>query len=111
MPSSLKDFPDSLVGKESTCSEGDPIQFPGWEDPLEKGQATHSSILAGEFHRLCSPWGHKESDTTERLSHSLQRDAEDLTPGPVDMTLFGDRAFADDGVEMRPLECVLIQYG
>ena len=49
----------------------------------------------GEFQRLCSPWGHKESDTTERLSHSLQRDAEDLTPGPVDMTLFGDRAFEE----------------
>ena len=22
----------------------------GWEDPLEKGMAIHSSILAGEFH-------------------------------------------------------------
>ena len=22
------------------------VQFPGWEDPLEKGMATHSSILA-----------------------------------------------------------------
>ena len=22
------------------------VQFPGWEDPLEKGTATHSSILA-----------------------------------------------------------------
>ena len=22
----------------------------GWEDPLEKGMATHSSILLGEFH-------------------------------------------------------------
>ena len=22
-----------------------PVQFLGWEDPLEKGQATHSSIL------------------------------------------------------------------
>ena len=32
-----------------------------WEDPLEKGKATHSSILA---------WVHKESDTTERLSLS-----------------------------------------
>ena len=27
------------------------------------------------------------------------------------MTLFGDGAFADDAVMMRPLECVLIQYG
>ena len=22
------------------------VQFPGWEDPLEKGTATHSSVLA-----------------------------------------------------------------
>ena len=29
----------------------------GWEDPLEKGTATHSSILAGEVHGLYSPWG------------------------------------------------------
>ena len=45
----------------------------GWEDPLAKEMATHSSILAGEFHgqrRLMSysPWGRKESDTTERLT-------------------------------------------
>ena len=25
------------------------VQSPGWENPLEKGMATHSSILAGEF--------------------------------------------------------------
>ena len=40
----------------------------GWEDPLEKGKATHSSILPGEFHGLDSPWGRKESDTTEQPS-------------------------------------------
>ena len=28
-----------------------PVQFLGWEDPLEEGMATHSSILPGE-----SPW-------------------------------------------------------
>ena len=28
----------------------------GWEDPLEKGKATHSSILTGEFHGLYSSW-------------------------------------------------------
>ena len=38
-------FLDSSVGKESACNVGDPIWFPGWEDPLEKGKATHSSIL------------------------------------------------------------------
>ena len=40
----------------------------GWEDTLEKGMAIHSSILPGEFHGPYSPWGCKESDTTERLS-------------------------------------------
>ena len=39
---------------------------PGWEDPLEKGKATHSSVLASRI--LYSPWVCKESDTTERLS-------------------------------------------
>ena len=38
----------------------------GREDPLEKGKATHSSILAWR-----SPWGHKESDITEPLSLSM----------------------------------------
>ena len=41
----------------------------GGEDPLEKGMATHSSILPGEFHGQrslegYSPWGLKELDTT-----------------------------------------------
>ena len=35
----------------------------GWEDPLEKGKATHSTLLAWRI-----PGGHKESDMTERLS-------------------------------------------
>ena len=34
------------------------VQSLGWEDPLEKGKATHSSILY-------SPQGHKESDMTK----------------------------------------------
>ena len=84
-------FSDSSVGKEFTCSAGDPGLIPGlgisaqeglgyppqyswaslvaqlvknspamqetwvpsldWEDPLEKGKATHSSILAWRI-----PW-------------------------------------------------------
>ena len=48
------------------------IQSLGWEDPLEKEMATHSSILVWKFPwteepgRLSS-WGHKESDTTEHI--------------------------------------------
>jgi len=32
--------------KESTCNEGDLGSSLGWEDPLEKDRATHSSIFA-----------------------------------------------------------------
>ena len=39
------------------------VQSLGWEDPLEKAKATHSSILAWRI--PYSSWGHKESDTTE----------------------------------------------
>ena len=46
------------------------VQSLGWENPLEKGMATHSSILSGEFHGQRSLEGysardHKESDMTE----------------------------------------------
>ena len=84
-------FPDSSVGKESTCNAGDPglipglrrsagesigyplqyswaslvaqvvknlpamwetwVQSLGWKDPLEKGKATHSSVLAWRIPR------------------------------------------------------------
>ena len=45
------------------------VQSLGWEDPLEEGMATHSSVLAWEIHGQrslagYSPWGPKESDTT-----------------------------------------------
>ena len=45
----------------------------GWEDPLEEGMATHCSILAWRIamdkRTLAgyNPWGHQESDMTERL--------------------------------------------
>jgi len=44
-----------------------------WEDPLEKGKASHSNILAWRipWTELYRPWGHKELDATERFSLSL----------------------------------------
>ena len=38
-------FPGSSAGKESLCNAGDPVRFLGQEGVLEKGWATHSSIL------------------------------------------------------------------
>ena len=56
------------------------VQSQGWEDPLEEGMATHSSILAWrspmDKRSLAgySPWGHKELDTTERLSTDSEKE-------------------------------------
>ena len=49
------------------------VQSLGWEDPLEKGKAIPTPVFwPGEFHGLYTPRGHKESDTTERLSLSYE---------------------------------------
>ena len=46
------------------------VQSLGREDPLEEGTATHSSMLPWKIHGQrslagYSPWGHKESGTTQ----------------------------------------------
>ena len=66
------------------------VRFLGWEDPLEKGEATHSSILAGtEFHVVYSPWGHKESDTftwfTVFLLQRLEKTKTNIYPQIMDI--------------------------
>ena len=50
------------------------VQSLGQQDRLERGMATHSSILAWRIPQTEEPggpqsMGHKESDTTERLTH------------------------------------------
>ena len=40
-----KGCPGGSDGKESTCNARDLGLIPGWEDTLEEGMATHSSIL------------------------------------------------------------------
>ena len=52
------------------------LQFLGWEDPLEEGMTTYSSILAWRIPWIenlegCSPRGHKELDTTEAQHSTL----------------------------------------
>ena len=58
-------FPDTSVGKEFACNVGDLGRSLGWDDPLEKGKATHSSILAWRIPGLYSPWDCKELDMTD----------------------------------------------
>ena len=59
------------------------VQSLGQENLLEKGMATHSNILAwriswAEEPVSYSPWGHKESDTTEWLTH-VHKDSTKIT--------------------------------
>ena len=66
-----KGFPDSSVSKESACNAGDSDRFLGWEDPLRRERLPTPVFWLEELNGLYSPWGCKESDTTERLPLSL----------------------------------------
>ena len=60
--------------KKSACQEMQ-VQSLGQKDPLEKEMAPTPVFLPGESHGQrslvgYSPWGCKESDTTERLNHN-----------------------------------------
>ena len=51
------------------------VQSLGWEDPLEDGMATQSSVLAWRIPWTEEPgglqsWGCKESDMTEATQHA-----------------------------------------
>ena len=48
-------FPGGSAGKESTCNVGDLGSILGWKDHLEKGMATHSSVLAWRIPRTEQP--------------------------------------------------------
>ena len=62
-------FPDSSVGRESTCNAGDSGSISGLgRSPGEENGPPSPVFWSGEFHGQYSPWGCKESDMTERLS-------------------------------------------
>ena len=64
----IQGFPDSSVGKEFTHNAGDLGSIPRLGRSPGDGKATHSSL---ENSMDCVVHGgHKESDTTERLSLS-----------------------------------------
>ena len=65
-------FTGGSDGKNLPAMRETRVQSLGWEDLLEEGMATHSSILAWRIPWTeepggYSPWGCQESDTTERL--------------------------------------------
>ena len=63
-------FPRGSDGKESPCNAQEiQVLSLGWEDPLEKGMATHSSILSWRI-----PWteepGGLQSVELQRVRHN-----------------------------------------
>ena len=71
---SLWGFPSGSDGKESTCNVGDLGSIPGMGRSPGEGHGNplqYSSLENPHRQRSLvgySPWGHKESDMTERLS-------------------------------------------
>ena len=67
----------ALVVKSKLANAGDIRDvFDPWENPLEEEWQPTPVFLPGEYHGQRSlagyiPWGHKESDMTERLTLSL----------------------------------------
>ena len=75
-------LPGGSADKESACRVGDLGSVPGLGRSPGEGKSTHPAFWPGDFQGLYSPWGRKESDTTERCSlHSLPIDVfQDLGP-------------------------------
>ena len=63
--------PNSLLAqsvKNLPAMQETQVQSLGWEDPLEKGMASHSSILAWRIPRTEKPGG-LESIGSQRVGH------------------------------------------
>ena len=67
----IKGFPGGSVVKNLPVMQETWVRSLGWEDPLEKGMATHSSILAWRISCTEESMCGKESDMTEQLTHTL----------------------------------------
>ena len=62
-------FPGGSDGRKSACNARDPGSIPGQEDPLEKGMATHSSVLAWEIPQTEEPGG-LQSMGSQKVGHN-----------------------------------------
>ena len=82
------------------------VWYLGWEEPLEEGMATHSSILAwriptdrGAWWAACSPWGHKESDMTEHLSIYGKKKIQGIEKGKKSKDTESEEAGMENGMK------------
>ena len=63
-------FPGGSEVKASACNAGDLSSIPGLGRSPGEGKG-YPLQYSGLGNSMYSPWGHKESDTTERLSLSV----------------------------------------
>ena len=64
-------FPGGSAGKESVCNAGDLGSIPGLGRSPGEGKGYPCQYSGPENSMDCTPWGRKESDTTEQHSLSL----------------------------------------
>ena len=67
-------FPGGSDGKESPAMRKTWVQSLGWEDPLEEGMATHSSILAWRIKWTGEP-GRLQSIGSQRAGQDYTKQA------------------------------------
>ena len=58
-------FPGGSVVKKPPAMQEPQVRFLGWEDPLEEGTATHSTVLAWRTPWTKEPGGLQESEMTK----------------------------------------------
>ena len=110
---SLQGFPYSSVSKESACSAGDPGSIPGLGRSPGEGNGYPLIVLPGKSKRQrslvgCSPWGCKESGTTEWLTLHLSHLSRVWLSDPVDCSLPG--SFVRGILQARTLEWVAMPF-
>ena len=66
-----KGFPGGSAVKNLPAMQETQVQFLGWEDPLEKELATHSSILVWKIPWTEEPGGLKVHGGHKRVRHDL----------------------------------------
>ena len=64
----MRGFPSGPDSYESACNAGDVGSIPGREDPLEKGMAAHTNILAWRIPQTEEPGG-LQSMRSQRVGH------------------------------------------
>ena len=91
----------------------------GWEVAVEEGMATHSRFLPGESHGQrspvgYSPWGRRDSDTTEQVSHTPSSSSSGLERLGVRLAGHGSAAAppsVEPGLTCWPTAQALVETG